>query len=238
MKKKRINCLWNAVVLLAAVAVCLFSLQIPKIWGRWCDERLLSAPVERPLVDGMLGPEGERIPLLKDLYKRRCLSSGYIYGNSIRQVDDWQTDLIKQTCEVVENLARSSAVPKEAICEMTGFPGNEIWNSGEELGFQKVSSAENNFTVQWHQKTELVISYQVNMDETTVPRDVSEFLTNYQKYLGIDDLDDWEAVGQKEGPIQACWSEKGQAYLHCIWKPESFEIGIVSLPPAEIGNMQ
>lgn len=237
MKKTRKSRLWNGAALLAAAAVCLLSLQLPKIWGRWCDERLLNAPMQRPLVDGMLGPEGEKSPLLKALYKKRCLSDEYSLRNDTKTIDCSRDELRKQADVFIANLGRSGVIPQQAICEIGNFQMDELWRSSEELGFRRLDSFERGLDIQWHQKTELVIHYRIEMKQSSVPEDVSQFLACYQEYLGIAELDDWKVVGEQEGPTQARWSEKGQAYLHCSWKPESFEIGIISLPPAEIENM-
>ncbi len=237
MKKSWLDCLKNGSILLLTLLCCTLFLRIPKLWGRWCDERLLNTPLQRPAVEGMLSPEEKEIPLLNALYKKRYLGGNSTYKSSGEISASEEAQLKEKVSEMIGRLVEAGVIPAELAPGEESFAGEYQLKSDELSGFESIHFEKSRIVVEWHKETGRVIGCQVPTENAEALKDASVLLENYKTYLEIENLDDWKQSDPKNGSVQACWSEKGQAYLHCSGKPNCFEIGIISLPPVEMKKL-
>lgn len=235
MKKQQ---LWKALFLLLAGLCCGVLIFLPKMISKWSDQKLFGQEHLRPSVEGMLDEEGQSIPIVYALYQKRYLQQRYLkaaIGMEPKE-DEWIMGLYENEVlpeSFVQMLLPIMAENVEAERNTQVQPG--FCTTTYRKPWDEVRQSQEMITIEWYENTSHVITLHAELTNL-IPEEVNaqECLTHYQKYLGVEALNDWIASPSNSERIALLWSEKGQLYLYCRAIDSEFQLGARSMEKQDV----
>lgn len=234
MKSEKNSALFRRAALLLPVYLLLLAL--PTVVARWCDARLVSTTIPRPIMEGQLSGQAQEIPVVYGLYRKRILSHNELPSNAPETDPEAQAHSLSEVLWELEQAGVMTPACRKNAEEILTLPSAVAYTT-ESDGFVQMSylgytptGSSRNILVQQQADTGLVTSCCLDAEGTA---DTAALLEAYRRYLGLERLTDWQTAQTETGGT-ACWSREGQLYVYCSFREGRFAIGAVSMAEKEL----